>query len=232
MNWNPVATELTTGATDALLAVLAIAVLLGVRKRSGRDRWKAGLWSWLLGLLALASALGAVAHGLDLAPGLREVLWQVLFLSLGLVVALFVVAAVRDRFGEPSARRSLPWLLVVAVGFYGITRLGDGSFLVFILYEAAAMLAALVLYADTSRRGLVPGAGWMVVGVALNLVAAAVQQSDAFLRLGSIPFDHNALFHFVQMAAVLALARGLLRGLAPLPHREAPDCPAPPRRAG
>lgn len=233
MQWNPVATEITTGATDALLALLAVAVLIRVRERGRRtDPWKAGLWCWLLGLLALASALGAVAHGLALADGLREALWQPLYLALGLVVALFVAAAVRDRFGEVAARRALPWLVAAGLGFYGFTRTGTGSFLVFILYEATAMLAALLLYADVARRGRVAGAGWMVAGVALNLVAAAVQQSDAQVRLGHVPLDHNGLFHIVQGVAVLALARGLLRSLASASARRAPDCPPPLDPAG
>jgi len=223
--WNPVATEVTTAVTDAMLAVLAAGVLRRVRRRRASDPWKVGLWSWLLGLLALASALGAVAHGFDLAEGTRETLWQPLYLSLGLVVALFVVAAMRDRFGEPAARKALPWMVAAGVGFYAVTRLGSGSFVVFVLYEAAAMLAALALYADAARRRRLEGAGWMVTGVALNLVAAAVQQSDASVRLGPVPLDHNGLFHLVQLVAILALARGLLRSLPVPSGRGSDDCP-------
>jgi hypothetical protein len=232
VTWNPVATEITTGATDALLAVLALAVLLRLRSLAAPDRWKVGLWSWLLGLLALASSLGAVAHGIDISARARDLLWQPLYLALGLVVALFVVAAVRDRFGERPARRALPWLVAAGLAFYGITRIGAGSFLVFVAYEAAAMLAALLLYADVARRRLLAGAGWMVAGVALNLAAAAVQQSDALVRLGSIPLDHNGLFHLVQAVAILALARGLVLGLDPRSEPEATDCPPSPEQAG
>lgn len=232
MNWNPVATELTTALTDAMLAVLALGVLVRVRTRMPVDPWKVRLWSWLLGLLAAASVLGAVAHGLDLAPGTREALWQPLYLALGLVVALFAVAAIRDRFGERAGRRALPWLVAAGIGFYAVTRLGTGSFLVFVLYEAAAMLAALALYADAARRGGLAGAGWMVAGVALNLVAAAVQQSDAGVRIGTVPLDHNGLFHVVQAVAILLLARGLLRSLSPRAGRQALDCPPPRDPAG
>ncbi len=232
MSWNPEATEITTAVTDAALAVLALGVLRRVRSRRPSDAWKVDLWSWLLGLLALASALGAVAHGLDLAPGTREALWQPLYLSLGLVVALFAVAATLDRFGERAARRALPWLVAAGIGFYALTRLGTGSFLAFVLYEAAAMLVALALYVDAARRRRIAGAGWMVAGVALNLVAAAVQQSDASVRLGPVPLDHNGLFHVVQAVAILALARGLLRSLTAPGAGASSDCPSPPHPAG
>jgi len=215
MIWNPVPTELTTAATDAVLAILCVVALGMIRHRRTVDPWKVGLWSWLLGLLALASVLGATAHGLELSDRFRDFLWQPLYLCLGLVVALFVVAAIRDRLGEPAARRTLPWMIVLGFGFFAITRIGSGTFLVFIAYEAVAMLAALVLYLDAAIRPRVPGAALMAVGVTLNLLAAAVQQSSVSLDLAGLPLDHNGVFHLVQMVAVVVLTAGVLRGLTP-----------------
>lgn len=222
MAWNPVPTELTTAATDALLAILCVIALVLIRRQRPVDPWKVGLWSWLLGLLALASVLGAVAHGLELTDRLRDLLWQPLYLCLGLVVGLFTVAAIRDRLGEPAARRALPWMIVLGFGFFAITRIGSETFLVFIAYEAFAMLAALVLYLDAAIRPRVPGAALMAVGVTLNLLAAAVQQSSVALELGGVPLDHNGVFHVVQMVAVVVLTAGVLRGLTP---GELPDRP-------
>jgi MYXO-CTERM domain-containing protein len=214
MAWNPVPTELTTAATDAVIALLAIAALVVIRRRRADDPWKVDLWSWLLVFLAGASVLGAVAHGFDLSRKTVDLLWQPLYLLLGLVVALFVVAAVRDRFGERAARRSLPFMVAAAVGFFAVTRIGSGSFLVFIAYEAVAMLAALLLYVDAALRRRVGGAGLMALGVALNLGAAAVQQSPAEAVIAGLPFDHNGLFHLVQMVALGVLTLGVLRSLS------------------
>ena len=215
MIWNPVPTELTTAATDAVLAILCVVALGLIRHRRTVDPWKVGLWSWLLGLLALASVLGAIAHGLELTDRVRDLLWQPLYLCLGLAVGLFTVAAIRDRLGEPAARRALPWMIVLGFGFFAITRIGSGTFLVFIAYEAVAMLSALVLYLDAAIRPRVPGAALMAVGVTLNLLAAAVQQSSVSLDLAGIPLDHNGVFHLVQMVAVVVLTAGVLRGLTP-----------------
>ena len=222
MGWNPVPTELTTAATDAVLAILCVIALVLIRRRRTDDPWKVGLWSWLLGLLALASVLGTVAHGFDLPESWLEFLWQPLYLCLGLVVALFTVAAIRDRFGEPAARRSLPWMIVFGFGFFAVTRVGSGTFLVFIAYEALAMLVALILYVDAAIRPRVAGAALMAVGVTLNLVAAAVQQSSVALNFGGLPLDHNGVFHLVQVVAVVVLTVGVLRGLTPV---ESPDRP-------
>jgi hypothetical protein len=220
MDWNPLPTELTTAATDAVLAIMAIAALCLIRRRRAVDPWKVDLWNRLLALLATASVLGAVAHGFDLSRETADLLWQPLYLLLGLVVALFVVAAVRDRFGESAARRALPWMIAAGVGFFALTRMVSGSFVVFIAYEAVAMLAALLLYVDAALRPRVAGAGVMALGVGLNLVAAAVQQSPAELVIAGLPFDHNGLFHFVQMAALIVLTLGVLRSLSrPEPRR-------------
>mgnify|MGYP001819050535 FL=1 len=169
----------------------------------------------MLGLLSLASVLGAIAHGLELTDRFRDLLWQPLYIWLCLVVALFAVSSIRDRLGVSAARLALPWMIVLGFGFFAITRLGSGTFLVFIAYEAVAMLAALVLYMDAAIRPRVPGASLMAIGVTLNLLAAAVQQSSVSLDLTGFPLDHNGVFHLVQMVAVVVLTAGVLRGLTP-----------------
>lgn len=214
MELNPIPTELTTAATDALLAILALACLRWLARRRAADPAKVTLWILVLALLAVASALGAVAHGLALSSDAIYLLWQPLFLSLGLVVALFVVAAVYDGIGPRAARKLLIPALVVGAAFYLVTLLFPGTFLVFVAYEAVAMLVALGLYVRLALRS---GAGWawlMVLGIGLNIVAAGIQASGAVrLNLG-IPLDHNGVFHLVQMVAIVVLVAGVGRSLS------------------
>lgn len=214
MRLNPVPTELTTAATDAALALLAVACIVILYRHRQGDPWKAGLWSLILALLGLASVLGALAHGLDLPAPLRDALWQPLYLALGLVVALFVVAAAFDRFGLELGSRLLPIMALVGIGFYAITRLFTGTFLVFILYEAVGMLVALALYVSLGRRRR--GEGWvrlMVAGIALTIVAAAIQATEGVRVTLIWPFDHNGVFHLIQMAALIVLVAGVTRSL-------------------
>ena len=202
MGFNPVPTELTTAATDAVLAVLAIACIRWLAVRRSADPDKVTLWILVLALLAVASILGAVAHGLALSPGLVFLLWQPLFLSLGLVVALFVVAAVYDGFGPRAARRLLNPALVVGAAFYLVTLVFPGTFLVFVLYEAVGMLAALALYGRLAIRTGQRWAWLMVTGVALNILAAGIQATETVRVNLVIPLDHNGVFHLVQMVAI------------------------------
>jgi pimeloyl-ACP methyl ester carboxylesterase len=94
------ATERTTAATDALLAVAALVVFVLLRGRTpasfGRSVWLAAL-----ACMIVASAIGVVAHGLALSDRGRELLWQPLYLALGVTaVADHPLRAVIDLEGQ------------------------------------------------------------------------------------------------------------------------------------
>lgn len=210
------ATERTTAATDALLAVAALVVLAGLRHRAPPSFGR-GVWLSALTAMALASVLGAVAHGLELSAGVRDLLWQPLYLALGTTMALFVVGAVRDWRGDRAARRVLPAMLVLTLAFYGATRASGGDFVVFVLYEVAALGFALAVYAWLALRRRRAGAAAMAAALAVSLAAGAVQAAD----IGTIrllwDFDHNGVFHLVQLMGIVLLGAGLRRIL----HRPA-----------
>jgi hypothetical protein len=213
MRLNPVPTELTTAATDAALTLLCLGIAASIWRYRRSDPWKTGLWLWVLALLALASMLGAAAHGLDLPPSVRAVLWHPLYLGLGLTVALFVVGAVLDWRGPGLAHRAVPWAVLCALAFSLVTPLLGGAFLLFIGFEAVAMSGALLIYLTIFRQGRSPGSGRIAAAILLSMLAAAVQASDLAITI-LVPFDHNGLFHLVQMVAVAVLGSGLRAGLA------------------
>jgi len=98
--------------------------------------------------------------------------------------------------------------------FFLLTQLIRGSFLVFVIYEAVAMLLALSIYAYLAVRHRRDGAALMAVAIVLNIVAAAIQASGSVSLTVIWPFDHNGVFHLVQMVAVVVLVLGLRRALA------------------
>ncbi len=214
MIFNPAITEVTTAATDALLAVAALGCIAVLRRGRNRHRQRVAVWSWVFGLLTFASLVGAIAHGLDLSSTVQSWLWRPLFLSLGLVVAMFVVGAVFDLKGESAARAWLVPMLVLALGFFTITQIGSGSFRAFVDYEALAMLGALGIYLLLALKRRLPGAGTVAAGILLNIVAAAIQSTDTISLTIIVPFDHNGVFHLVQIVALVVLTRGLARGMA------------------
>jgi len=211
-----IATERTTASTDALLALAAMAAVLVLRRRTPPSFGRA-IWQAALAALAAASALGAATHGLAMSDDLRDALWQPLYLALGITMSLFVAGAVRDWRGDRAARRALPPLLVLALVFYGLTRITGGDFLAFVLYEAAALLLSLSIYVRLAAGGGRPGAAAMAAALALSLTAGAVQASE----LGPVrllwEFDHNGLFHLLQLLGLILLVTGLRRLLASNP---------------
>ena len=208
-----VATERTTAATDAVLALAAAAAIIVLRRTTPPSFGRA-VWQAALAALALASVLGAVAHGLELPAATRELLWQPLYLALGVTMALFVVGAVRDWRGEAAGRRVLAPMLALAFVFYGITRLTGGSFLAFVVYEAAALLFSLGVYLRLATGPARVGAALMAAALAVSLAAGAVQASDVGPVRLVWDFDHNGVFHLVQLVGLALLLTGLRRLLA------------------
>ncbi len=204
--------EATTAATDALLGVVCLAAAGVVLTTGTPFTWARALWTWAFTLLAGASLLGAVAHGLQMSAARRAALWQPLYLSLGLAVALVAVGAVHDWRGVAAARSLLPWALGAAALFLVAASAAGGAFVIFIVYEAAALVTALVIHGLLVVRGTPPGAPALALGVAISLAAAGVQVSGARVRL-VWQFDHNGLFHLAQIPGVVALALGVRANL-------------------
>ena len=207
-------TELTTGATDAVLAIECIIILVYLWRTPNGDRWKIGLWCWVFGLLAFVSMLGALAHGFEMSDSLNAALWKPLYLSLGLIVGLFLVGAIYDWRGRAFAKRLVPWSIGLGIIFFGITEIFSGAFIVFVLYEAIAMTVSLVIYSILAVTNRLKGAKIVAIAIFLNLVAAGIQASDLSFTL-LIPFDHNGVFHLVQMVGLAVLGLGLRTGLNP-----------------
>jgi hypothetical protein len=211
------ATERTTAATDAILALAGTTAILILRRRAAPTFGRA-VWQSALAALVVASALGAVAHGVALPDATRGLLWQPLYLSLGITMALFVVGAVRDWRGDAAGRRALAPMLILAALFYGVTWLTGGDFLAFVIYEAGALLFSLLIYLRLATGERRPGAAAMAAALAVSLTAGAVQASELPSVTLLWEFDHNGLFHLVQLLGLGLLVAGLRR-LLPLAAR-------------
>ncbi|NTW03111.1 MAG: hypothetical protein HGA19_17830 [Oscillochloris sp.] len=213
MQFNPVPTEQTTAVTDFLMMLASIACLAALHGASDRTRTR--LWMGVFGLLGLAGALGSVAHGVAWRPDIYRLIWQPLNLVLGLTIALFVAGAVYDTWGAQVLPRVLPALIIVALAFFGVTQLIQGTFLVFVVYEALAMLTALILYGRLALSRQLPGAWMLVLGIMLTIVAAVIQATKLVRFTLVWPFDHNGVFHLIQILALPILVAGLRIGLFP-----------------
>jgi hypothetical protein len=220
MQLNPSPIEQVTAITNLPLALVALAAVTCLHPRRHTQPLRAWLWIGVFGGLALATGVGIFAHGLGLDAATRRLLWHPINAALALTVACFVAGAVLDRWGPSAARWALPALLLLSAGFFGYATFWASSFLPFIVYEGVAMLFCLAVFLSLAVQRRLPGAGWMVAGVAITILAAVLQAMPRVEFQLGVTFDHNGVFHLVQLPGLLCLLKGVLVGLGPRPARE------------
>lgn len=201
-------TELTTAATDLVLAALAVIAWLFLR-RTGPDGLRGLLWRSVFMTFAITAFLGAVAHGIELGETAFINIWRATYLGLSLLVAAFFLAALRDVAGDSAARRGALVVTPIALAAWMIFLMDPDDFLPFVIYEGIAMVLALTGFLWLSWQRTLPGAGWIAASIAVNIIAAAIQASEAVSFTLIWPFDHNGVFHLVQMLGIPMLVLGL-----------------------
>lgn len=211
MQFIDIPTEQTTAITDLLLAIITGYVIASIY-RSGKkvDVNKTRIWIAAFGFLFIAATIGAIAHGIKMSPFLNNLIWQPLNFFLGMAIALFASGVIYDWNGFNLPRTLFVILIVSGILFYAITLFVPGSFIVFILYEAIAMIFSLVLYIYLWTRKKFPGSKLMAWGIFVTLIAAAVQSINGISVTLIWEFDNNGLFHIIQIAGILLLHKGLL----------------------
>lgn len=176
------------------------------------DRVRARCWQTLLFLTALASLQGTIAHGFKMSEPTYELLWKPLLINLGLIIANIVLVTLYDLFGQHTAKRALPWLVFMAVGFFAINQIPGATFLLFIAYEAIGMLSALAAYIYLSGKRKQMGFGIIAIGITLQIVAAVAQACGPYEVKMIWAFNHNGIYHLIGMVATLVMALGALNG--------------------
>lgn len=198
--------ERVTALTDGLMGLFAAFMSFQL---SGMGGFRHSVWAWAFGLLAVSSFLGALAHGFEMSRRANDRLWMPINVALGLTLGMFVVGAMNDLGGESLARFVLPVMIVLGVGFFLITLWKPGTFMTFLAYEALAMLFALAAYGYLFFTSALAGAGWMLAGVLVTIIAAVAQATGKAGKGILWYFDNNGVFHVIQMIGMVLLWMGL-----------------------
>ena len=203
--------EKTTAVTDIILALIALGGVLYLRcfQLNSGELWKINIWSAAIGLIGLAAALGAVAHGLVLSRIFHRRIWLALNLALSLSVSLFVVGVAYDLWGFDISLTTLPILLIAGLGFYLTTLIYPGIFFLFIVYEVVALVFALGAYIFIATHKDLPGAWLMAAGIFVSIIAAGIQANKSVFLTFIWRFDHNGIYHLVQIFGLMLLLTGL-----------------------
>jgi len=210
MQFINIPTEQTTAITDILLAIVSFIIVISIFRIGNRiDVFKTRIWTGAFGLLCLAAILGSVAHGLKMSESINYLIWQPLNFSLGMAIALFAAGVIYDWKDFSIPKNLFIALISFGVIFYAITLFIPGSFFVFILYEAVAMIFSLVMYIYLWNSKKLSGALFMALGILITIIAAIVQALNNISLTFIWEFDHNGLFHLIQIFALLFLFFGL-----------------------
>jgi hypothetical protein len=169
--------------------------------------------SWAAGILStgIAAFSGGTAHGF----GEQAILLKIAMYAIGVASFSFALAVVQARL-RWQWRRWFVGALALQLVFYVAWMVWHNDFKYVIAQYAPALLLVLLLETRHAWIWNSSGARAVVVGVLLSFVAAAVQQSGWDL----LPhFNHNDLYHCIQMIAMFYLYRGGLSGSIPAAPR-------------
>lgn len=179
--------EPVTMLTDYALG--AVSAWLGLRLLKVSKYWAAAFLA-----LALAAFLGGTWHGFLQS----DLLWKVTLLCVGLA-SFGMVAGSALLTTQGVLAGVLMTLAALKLAAYSAWMLFHDEFIWVIVDtgSALALVAALHLWRFN---------GWMLAGVAAS-VAAALAQAGGFALHRH--FNHNDLYHVIQIAAMLLFYRGL-----------------------
>lgn len=202
--------EPTTALTDLVLSLLAIGFAARLipyanrlRQESMRD------WGIAFGVLGIGSLAGGVAHGF--APYLSEtayaVIWRITLYAVGIASFYMVSGTARAALRH----RVASWLILTA-GIKLIVYLYRTSttpnFALAIYEYVPNMIAVLVMGLVLRKHRRDVSGLWLTLGVVVSFLAAGIQLSGVALYPN---FNHNDLYHVVQMVGLMLFYRGASR---------------------
>jgi hypothetical protein len=200
-------TEPMTTITDYAMGALALVLALRLFGNPGAGRQLSGrLWATAFVMTAVAAIAGGTYHGFiqRVRGAAGRILWKITLVATGVGSACLLAAAVAAAT-TGTLQRALIALVCVKVLVFLWTIATRDQFNLVIADYGAALVAVLLLALFVRPTGLTPAAGWIAAGVGVSVVAGVIQ----WARLAPHPkFNHNDLFHVVQMAALYLLYRG------------------------
>jgi hypothetical protein len=173
------------------------------------------LWAAAFAAVALCALCGGTHQGFAgrLDPTLAQSLWRATLCLAGAASLLFLSVVVHVY---TTGRLRAALLALAAAKFVVLVLwIADHDDLRYVVYDTVATLLpvlALSAWGAWSRGG--GPAPWVLAGILVSLVAALMQQGRVALHP---QFDHNNLFHVIQMVAMYFLFR------AGLEMRDQPD---------
>lgn len=193
--------------TDYGLAV-ECAVLSGAAFRSGGDGWLAAAAGALFLAVGLAAFLGGTVHGFltDHTDPLHTVVWRVTIGLLALTGYLGILAGTRIMAGLRAARVAALAFTVPLIAYWIFVAEGHDDFRVAIAAYSVGLVVLALACLLAMRDSTGGGSRWLLVGIALSVVASLIQQD---LPHNGWPLSmRNGVYHVLEAIALWLMFAG------------------------
>jgi len=201
--------EPTTVFTDYAIAVICcwFAARLFF---SEHNRQHSSCQAWAIGFLftGLGFLLGGTGHGFAfyLSGSAMSMIWKFAFYVAGLSMASFVAGTVIGSVSARGWRGVFHGLNVLGLlTFATLVAISDDNFLLVIIVTVVSLGSVALIQAWAFVTQKPKSATWLIAGVLIYFLSAAIQQSGIDLHQY---FNHNDLYHVVLMVALYLLFRG------------------------
>jgi hypothetical protein len=199
-------TEPTTMLTDYLLAGYTLYIAARLFSGTNAKHLPRRLWGYGFVATAMAALLGGTAHGFVnyLSEFAQALIWKGTLYCIGAASCLMLLGIVNSTFSGRTCT-ILVFLTIAKFALFGFWMIEHNDFKYVIYDYVPAMLIILVIQIWLLFSSRPPAAGWLVCGILVSFAAAGVQQSGFALHQH---FNHNDLYHVIQLGAMYLLFRG------------------------
>ncbi|MFH1068913.1 MAG: hypothetical protein V1794_04750 [Candidatus Glassbacteria bacterium] len=193
--------------TDYLLGIWAFYLALRLYPEGKATRQKCtGLWSLFLFATGIAALIGGTAHGFDpyFTDRTREIIWKSTLYFI-LIASFFFLAGSIVAFFQGLYKRLFLIAATVKFALFSIWIVSNPDFKFAIYDYAGSMAIVLILQVTAKIKSGEKSAAWIIAGIVISLIGAAVQQSGIDLHEH---FNHNDLYHVIQIVVFYLWYRG------------------------
>jgi len=197
--------EPTTMITDFALG--AVSAVLGWRLyRSAREERARKCWGLAFGALAISAVLGGLHHGFAavMTQATFAISWKVTVFAIG-VFSFGMTAGSVLGTTRGAVRAGLLIIAGAQLVVYAAWMLTHDAYGYVVLDTAIAMATLLLLHGWFAVSHRDEASYWALAGIAVSAVAAAVQYHHVALHEH---FNHNDLYHMIQIAAMALFFKG------------------------
>jgi hypothetical protein len=203
-------TEPMTMFTDYLLGGYTLYLCILMFQEGNED---AVLSTWFFLLAFLSSAIGAIvggsSHGFKTYLSKRQdkIIWKITVYMIGIGSLCMLVGATISSVSNQTIATLLILIAILKFAIYAWWMSSHDEFIFVIVDYVPSMLLVIILKIITYIQIEDPSALWIISGIGVAFIAAAIQASGKGIHQH---FNHNDIFHLIQLPAMYLIYRGVL----------------------